>query len=85
MTRPRFRLPDGLDPDEERLILASLARYFRQETSRPDPWSLAGRMDAAGQGALQARRLLNAPWGAIARSPFARRGAPPYHGRADAS
>ena len=84
MTHPRFRLPDGLDPDEERLILASLERYFRQETTRPNAWSLAGRMEAAGQGALQARRLMNAPWGAIARSPFARHGAPPYHGRADA-
>jgi hypothetical protein len=51
---------------------------------RPDAWSLAGRMQATGQGALQARRLMDTPWGAIARSPFARHGAPPYHGRADA-
>jgi hypothetical protein len=84
MTHPRFRLPEGLDPEDERLILASLERYFRQETMRPDAWSLAGRMQATGQGALQARRLMDAPWGAPARSPFARNGAPPYHGRADA-
>ena len=84
MTHPSFRLPDGLDPDEERLILAALERYVRQETIRPNAWALAGRMAAAGQGALQARRLMNGPWGAVARSPFARHGAPPYHGRADA-
>jgi hypothetical protein len=80
----RFRLPDELSPDDERLILASLERYFRRERSKPNPWLLAGRMDAAGLGSLQARRLMDAPWGSTTRSAFARRGAASYHGRADA-
>jgi hypothetical protein len=80
----RYRIPEGLSADEERLTLASLERYFRRERPKPDAWLLAGRMDAAGQGSLQARRLMNAPWGWTTRSAFARRGAAPYHGRADA-
>jgi hypothetical protein len=79
-----FQLPEGLDPEDERLILASLERYFRPETPRPGRWTLAGRMDAAGHGTLQARRFMHAPWDAATRWTFARRGAPPYAGRADA-
>jgi hypothetical protein len=78
-----YRLPGGLSPEEERAILAALERYLLHENPRPDPWVLAGRVDATGLGALQARRLMDAPWGSTTRTPFARRGAPPFHGRAD--
>ena len=84
MVERAFRLPEGLDPDEERLILAALERYVRPETPQPSSWALAGRMDAAGHGSLQARRFMHAPWDAATRWTFARRGAPSYAGRADA-
>jgi hypothetical protein len=84
VTDRRIRLPDGLDPDEERLVLASLERYFRRETPRPAAWALAGRMDATGHGSLQARRLMHAPWSAPTRWAFARRGTMALSGRGDA-
>ena len=84
MSERRYRLPDDLDPDEERLVLAALERYLRPEAPRPSPWALAGRMDAAGHGSLQARRLMGAPWGATTRWAFSRRGASPLSGRGDA-
>ncbi len=81
----RFELPEGLSREEERAILAALERYFLQESPHPHPWVLAGRMDATGQGALQTRRLTDAPWRIPARRAFSRRGlAPPLHGRGDA-
>lgn len=81
----RFELPEGLSREEERAILAALERYFLQESPHPHPWVLAGRMDATGQGALQTKRLMDAPWWISARRPFTRRGlGPPLHGRGDA-
>ncbi len=83
MTRGRrFQLPEGLTPDEERAILLALERYFRQESPRPDPWVLRGRLETTGLGALQGRRLMDLPW--TARLPFARPGVPPLAGRGDA-
>lgn len=79
----RFELPEGLTPEEERAIIRALERYFAQESPHPHPWVLAGRVDAAGLGALQARRYTHAPWGVGTYAPFARRGVPPTHGRAD--
>ena len=84
MTTPGYELPDGLTPEEERSILVALERYFRKEEPKPDGWVLAGRVEATGQGVLQARRLIDRPWSATTRWQFARRGAPPFHGRADA-
>jgi hypothetical protein len=84
MANRRFELPEGLGPDDERLVLASLERYLRRERPLPNAWSLAGRMDAAGHGALQARRHLRGAWRSIARAEFARPGVPSYQGRADA-
>jgi hypothetical protein len=79
----RFELPEGLSPEEERAIITALERYFVQESPHPTPWVLAGRMDAAGMGALQARRYMDEPWTAPQRHPFARRGVPPLRGRGD--
>lgn len=81
----RFELPGGLSREEERAILTALERYFLQESPHPHPWVLAGRMDATGQGALQVKRLMDAPWRTPSRAPFARRGVPPLHGRGDAT
>lgn len=80
----RFEIPEGLTREEERILLASLERYFREDSPHPKPWALAGRVDATGQGALQVRRSTDSPWRGPARSPFARRGVPSLHGRGDA-
>ncbi len=80
----RFRLPEGLCPEEERTIITALERYLVQESPHPSPWVLAGRMHATGLGAVQGRRYMEGAWGATARHPFARPGVPPMHGRGDA-
>ena len=77
----RFDLPDGLAPEEERAILTALERYFLQESPKPNPWVLQGRIDATGLGALQARKLSREPW--VVRAAFSRRGVAPVHGRGD--
>ncbi|HXF37345.1 MAG TPA: hypothetical protein VNO17_09220 [Actinomycetota bacterium] len=79
-----IELPEGLSPEEERAILLALERYFREDVPKPDPWVLEGRLQACGQGAVQARRLMRRPWAAPARLPFARRGTPSTNGRGDA-
>jgi len=80
----RFELPPDLTAEEERAVIRALERYFAQESPHPDPWVLAGRVDAARLGSLQARHYTDAPWGVGTYAPFARRGVPPMHGRADA-
>ena len=80
----RFELPDGLSASEEAAVLAALERYFAEDQAPTSPWALAGRLDASGMGAVQARRLLGSSWRSAVRIPFARRGVPPLHGRGDA-
>ena len=80
----RYEIPEELSREEERALLAALERYFRNESPLPDPWVLAGRVDASRQGALQTRKLARQPWTASSRAPFARRGADPRRGRGDA-
>ncbi|MEO8424009.1 MAG: hypothetical protein ABI595_08860 [Actinomycetota bacterium] len=77
----RFDLPGGLTPEDERAILTALERYFLQESPKPAPWVLQGRIDATGLGALQARKLSREPW--AVRAVFARRGVAPVNGRSD--
>jgi hypothetical protein len=79
----RFELPGDLGPEQERAIILALERYFAQESPHPHPWVLAGRIDANGLGALQARHLTDTPWGVGGRVPFLRRGVPPSAGRGD--
>jgi hypothetical protein len=79
----RFELPAGLSPPEERALIAALERYLDEGSPGPDPWAFAGRLDATGMGAVQTRRVPGA-WRRAARSPFARRGVPPFAGRGDA-
>lgn len=81
----RFEVPGGLSPEEERAVLVALERYFLQESPHPDPWVLAGRVEATGQGALQSRRLTDEPWRANPYAQYARRGAPHLNGRGDAT
>ncbi|HSJ51941.1 MAG TPA: hypothetical protein VLA90_11775 [Actinomycetota bacterium] len=79
----RFELPDGLTPEEERAIIRALERYFARESPHPHPWVLAGRVAAAGLGALQARRYTDSPWRVGTYAPYARRGVATVRGRAD--
>ncbi|MGH2660883.1 MAG: hypothetical protein ACRDHS_14785 [Actinomycetota bacterium] len=81
---PRFELPDGLSREEERAILLALERYLLQESPQPDPWVMAGRLDATGYGVLQARRHMAAAWLAPTRPGFVRPGIPALGGRGDA-
>ncbi len=77
-----FELPEGLSPEEERAILTALERYLMQESPKPTPWVLQGRIDATGLGGLQVRRYARESWrGQTAE--FARRGVPPLDGRGD--
>ncbi|GIU97148.1 MAG: hypothetical protein KatS3mg013_0951 [Actinomycetota bacterium] len=78
----RFELPEGLSGAEERAIVMALERYFAEESPKPNPWVLQGRVDALGAGRLQVRRYARQPWHQI-RAPFARRGVPPLAGRGD--
>jgi hypothetical protein len=78
----RLELPQGLTPEEERAILMALERYFLQESPKPMPWVLQGRIDATGLGALQVRRYAHEPWHGQ-HAPFSRRGVAPVNGRSD--
>jgi hypothetical protein len=82
---PRYELPEGTSPQEERAIIAALERYFAESDRRPNPWALAGRIEACREGALQARRFLRDPWGASTRGAFARYGTEPILGRGDSA
>ncbi len=78
----RFEIPDGLAPEEERAILMALERYFLQESYKPTPWVLQGRIEATGLGRLQVRRYARDPW-AGPQAAHARTGVPPMQGRGD--
>ncbi len=80
----RFELPEGLAREDERAIIRALERYFRQESPKPNPWVLQGRVDATGLGALQVRKLAYEPWAVGGRADFIRPGVPTVHGRGDA-
>lgn len=80
-----FDLPDDLAPDQERAIIRALERYLdERDDPHPDAWVMAGRMDATGYGALQARKHVDQPWLGGGRWRFARFGTPNLHGRGDA-
>jgi hypothetical protein len=79
----RFELPESIAREEERAIIRALERYFRQESPKPNPWVLAGRVESMGLGALQVRKLAYDPWSVGGRAGFARYGVAPVHGRGD--
>jgi hypothetical protein len=78
----RFEIPEGLTPEEERAILMALGRYLIQESVKPTPWVLQGRIEAIGLGRLQVRKYAREPW-AGPKAPHTRFGVPTMHGRAD--
>ena len=77
----RFELPDGLTPEDERAILTALERYFLQESPKPNPWVLQGRIDATGLRRAAGADASREPW--AVRAAFARHGVAPLHGRGD--
>jgi hypothetical protein len=78
----RFEIPESVTPEEERAILMALGRYLIQESFKPTPWVLQGRIDAIGLGRLQVRRYAREPW-AGPKAPHTRYGVPTMHGRGD--
>jgi hypothetical protein len=81
----RYQRPPGLSAEEERAIVAALDGYFGAGTVRPDPWTLAGRAEALGLGALQVRHQSVRAWGGEGSLSYTRRGTEPVSGRGDAS
>ena len=81
---PRYELPPDLTPEEERIALAALEEAFRADRPGLSPWTLAGRAEALGLGALQARHKSETPWTFRGNVPFSRRGTPHLGGRGDA-
>jgi hypothetical protein len=82
----RFEIPDGVSPDEERAIIAALERYLDDRDPRANPWVMAGRLENARTGAVQARRYLRDPWRVgSSDTPFARYGTESIGGRGDAA
>jgi hypothetical protein len=79
----RYVLPPGLTPEEERAVKAALDEYLSVGAKRPDPWTLAGRTEALGLGALQVRHQADVPWGGTRLNHYTRRGTEPRVGRGD--
>lgn len=80
----RYELPPDLSPEEERAVLAAIERTFEAARATPSVWALAGRAEALGLGALQARRHSEGPWALRGTDRFASRGTPTLRGRGDA-
>jgi hypothetical protein len=88
MTKPgtgplRYEVPPGLRPEEERAIRAALDVYFGSDSARPSAWSLQGRAEGVGLGALQIRNQSRHPWGEIGFNAYTRLGIESRVGRGD--
>jgi hypothetical protein len=81
---PRFELPPHLSSEEERAVLAALEHYLERASVRPSPWSLAGRAEGLGLGALQVRNQSRHPWTGTRLNHYTRRGVESRMGRGDA-
>jgi len=79
----RYELPPGTSDQEERAILAALDLYFGTGHRRLPAWSLAGRLEELGLGALQTRHQSGRPWNETGVHPYTRRGTEPRAGRSD--
>jgi hypothetical protein len=73
-------LPADLSDRERTLVTKALERYLVLTSRRPGPWSLGGRAEGLGLGALQLRFQSTQPWRQIRLNPFTRRGADPRIG-----
>ena len=79
----RYELPDDLTPEQERAVLAALERALEDRDRKPAAWTVGGRADALGLGALHLRHQARG-WTLRGHAPFARRGTSPLVGRGDA-
>jgi hypothetical protein len=80
----RYELPPGLSPEEERAIRAALDQYLRAGSVRTSAWSLQGRAEGLGLGALQVRNQSLHPWGETRLNAYTRLGIESRVGRGDA-
>jgi hypothetical protein len=79
----RYDLPPGLTADEERAIRTALDAYFGSGSTRASAWSLQGRAEGLGLGALQVRNQSPHPWGEARLNPYTRLGIESRVGRGD--
>jgi hypothetical protein len=79
----RYELPSGLSSEEERAIRTALDGYFGSGSPRLTAWSLQGRAEALGLGALQIRNQSPHPWGENRLNPYTRLGIESRVGRGD--
>jgi len=81
---PRYELPPGLTPEEERAVVAALEQALRPTRPELSGWALAGRAENLRSGALELRRDAHSAWTFRADVPFTRRVVPNLRGRGDA-
>lgn len=79
----RVELPPNLTAEEERAVRAAVDQYLWSFSVQPSPWTLAGRAEGAGLGALQIRYQSRHPWGETRLNPYTRRGMESRMGRGD--
>lgn len=79
----RYELPPGLSQEEERAIRAALDNYLGSGSIGPSAWSLQGRAEGLGLGALQVRNQSPHPWGETRLNPYTRLGIESRVGRGD--
>jgi hypothetical protein len=79
----RYELPPGVTPEEDRAVRAALDGYFGSASIRPSAWSLQGRAEGLGLGALQVRNQSPHPWGENRLNPYTRLGIESRVGRGD--
>jgi hypothetical protein len=79
----RIEVPPDLPPEEERAVRAAIEASVSVESTRPNPWMMAGRATVLGLGALQIRYAATRPWDARFH-PFSPVAPEPVLGRGDA-
>lgn len=80
---PRYELPAGLSPEEERVAIAAIEWLLERQRPRLNPWTLAGRADNLRIGSLHVRHQTDRPWGFHHELPLAPGGTGPRVGRGD--
>jgi len=73
-------VPSELSSRERTLVIKALERYLVLTSRRPGPWSLGGRAEGLGLGALQLRFQSVKPWRETRLNPYTRRGTDPRIG-----
>ena len=70
----RYRVLIDIPERERQVVEEALERYVAVASRRPAPWSLGGRAEGLGLGALQLRFESIEPWNQTRLNPFTRRG-----------